>query len=228
MPLRQLNRKEREDIIIGAKAGDKSNTEMITESFLWLKANSYANLIHKKDNIYRDDYYQDCDVKIIQCIKELNEINYGALSSLVKISIKNLTENIVKRNKRYNHLNVICSNAVDENKADDRDDIHNFDNTIVSDMVVYESYDSFIKHQLSPKENDIFFSHIAGESFEHYAHKNGMKVESVKRIFRKAVNKIINKEQIRKFHCIVLIILVFLQNIRVYIDSVNVTELMVK
>jgi hypothetical protein len=83
-------------------------------------------------------------------------------------------------------------------------------------------------HQLSPKEKNIFFSHIKGEDFEDYAYKNAMKLESVKRIFRNALSKIANKEEIKKFHCIEVITLIFLKNRAVYMDLLNITDLMVK
>lgn len=228
MPLRQFSRKERVEIIIDAKEGDELKTEMIVESFGWLKKSCYKDLIHKKDKILKEDYYQECDVKIIQCIIALNEINYGSLSNLVEISIKRMTENFVRKNKRYNELNGVFSEEIDENKTDCRDGIHNFDNQVVSNIMVYESYEVIIKHQLSPKEKDIFFSHIIGESFENYAYKNAIKLESVKRMFRTALSKIENKDQIRKFHCIEVLALIVLKNIAVYMDLLNITDLMVK
>ncbi|MCH5138874.1 hypothetical protein JMF89_17045 [Clostridiaceae bacterium UIB06] len=228
MPLRQFSRKERVNIIIDAKEGDELKTQIIVESFGWLKKSCYKDLIHKKDKILKEDYYQECDVKIIQCIRALNEINYGALSNLVEISIKHMTENFVRKNKRYNELNVVCSEEIDENKPDYRECIHNFDNQIVSDMMVYRIYEDIIKHQLSPKEKDIFFSHIKGESFENYAYKNAMKLESVKRMFRTAVSKIGNKDQIRKFHYIEVLALIVLKNMAVYMDLLSIKDLIVK
>jgi len=228
MPLRVLSRKERELIIIGAKEGDQLKLKMILESFNWLKKAYYNKYIYEKDKISAEDYYQECDVKIARCIEVLNEINYGSLSSLVKVSIKNLTEDIIRKNKRQNKLDVISSDAMDKNKADYREHVHNFDNHIIGDMVVYESYSTNIRHQLSPRENDIFFSHIEGESFEAYADNNGMNLDSVKRIFRNAIKKIRNnKEQIKKFHCIELSILLFLKEKMEYMDLLYIAGLIV-
>lgn len=228
MPLKQLTKMERVDIIIGAKEGDRSKIQMILESFQWLKESYYKNFIYKKNYIPKNDYYQECDVKIMKCIKKLSEPSYGKLYSLVKKSISNLTIDIIRKSKRYRNLNIFCIEEIDENKDYYREEVHNFDNQVVSDIVVYESYDNNIKPRLSPKENDIFFSHIKGEALELYAYKNDMKLETVKRIFRNAVNKIVNKEQIKKFHCIEVITLIFVKNMAVYMDLLNITDLMVK
>ncbi|MBC2579077.1 helix-turn-helix domain-containing protein [Clostridium sp. DJ247] len=223
MPLTKLNEKEREKVIYKAKKGDKLCIQMIVDSFQGLIRNSYKELSYEKYHISQEDYTQECNVRIIECINKSTKKTYGQLRKFVETSIRNMTIDSI--NKNFNDFNIFIddiSYVLDKSHMLQE---HKFDDLVVSDMIVNESYDALIKDKLSKEEHKVLSSYISGQEFEDYASKKGIKTDSVKRTFRRAVNKIQNKEQIREFHCIVLMIFACIKNIRKYIDLADITEL---
>ena len=66
MTSQKTNCEEIENLLDGAKRGNKSNIQIITDSFLGLVKNNYKNLVHGKIDIELVDYIQECNVKIIE------------------------------------------------------------------------------------------------------------------------------------------------------------------
>lgn len=222
MAIIKLNRREQEKLIVGAKKGDKVKIEIIVGNFQGLVRNIYNRRIHNKVNISLDDFEQECNMKIIKCINEVTEENYCQLSSLIEISLEHKASNFIRDNLKYSMRQIPVENIISVCDRYNLSPEHKFDELIVSDMIADESYNTLIKNRLSKEEDKAFSSYIFGESLEDYAKERGVKKESVKRYIRNAVNKLVNKEQIKKFHCIAMISFIFLQNIWDYIDCMNI------
>ena len=225
MPLKKLSRKEREKLIADAKKGDKLKVGILIESFQGLKNDNYNHFIYRKANISKEEYEQECSMKIIECINEFSEKTYGQLSSLVKKSLKHYTFDFIEKNRNFDSLNILCEDTINDYKENTIDESYKFDDLVVSNMTVGYCYNNFIKVNLSREEDKVFSTYISGKSIHHYADVKGVKLESVKRTFRRAINKIINKEQIKEFYSIVIIIFIYLQKMWEYIDFMNITEL---
>lgn len=213
--LSKLSEKEMEKIIEYAKKGDKESITIIIENFQGLIVNNYKNRIKDKFNICMDDYTQECNLKIMKCIKEVAVNNYWQLSRLIKISLERKTSDFIKKNENFHNYNMLVEDMTYVYDKNNLSSDHKFDDLIVSDMIVSDSYNNFIKDKLSKEEDNVFSSHISGQCLTKYAEEKGVKVESVKRTLRRAVNKIVNKEQIKEFHCMAMIIFTLLKNIGV-------------
>jgi hypothetical protein len=94
MTSQKTNCEEIENILDGAKRGNKPSIQIITDSFLGLVKNNYKNLVRGKIDIELTDYIQECNVKIIECINKTNKKNYWQLTSLICKSLKHRTDDV--------------------------------------------------------------------------------------------------------------------------------------
>lgn len=221
--LNELTEKEQERFIKDAKKGDKLKQQIIIDNLDGLKKSSYREVSKENINIDWDDYEQECNLKIIECINNFKEKNYWQLCSLVEKSIKNKRVDFSKKSKHFNSLNIPYGDRMDIYALAEEE--QNFDDLIISNMATREICNTVIKNKLSKGEHRVFSSIILGHDYEEYASENGVKTESVKRIFRRAVIKVKSIEEIKEFQCIGLTIFILIQNISCYIDLPGIRAL---
>lgn len=220
MLIRKLSYEESEIIMEGAKKGDKLKIEMIVGNFQGLIIKNYNSLIYKQARIDFEDYTQQCYLKIMDCIKKTEEKNYWQLIRLIEKSIKYLTIDIRKKYNTLDNSNVFLGVRTDTYKYKDSVETCKFAENIISDMTVKYLYNNFIKDELSEKENNVFYLYISGKSMDKYAKEKGLKLDSVKRTLRRAMNKIRNIEQLKSFYTTLLTIFVFLNSMSDLIDLI--------
>lgn len=225
MLLKELSDKEMERLIKDAKKGDKKSIQIIIEKFQGLIMTSYKKWSLEESNIFPDDYMQECNVKIMECIEDVSENNYWRLASLIIKSLENKTVDFVEKNNNFDNYNVLVEDITSLCDGNNLNSEQKFDDLVVSNMIADDSYNSFIKDKLSKEEDKALSSHISGQSLIEYAKEKGVKVESVKRTLRRAMNKIVNKEQLKEFHCLITIAFAFLKDIWDYIISINIAEI---
>lgn len=218
MTLKKLNDARMESILEGAKKGDKSKIQIIVDNFQGLVKNSYDEDIYVKINIEWEDYRQECNLKIIECINSFKTKKYEQLCSLIEKSIKNKTVDFNKKNKHFNDFNILYGSNIDLYSLKNISGRSEFENTLVSNITLSESYNILIKDKLSKEENRVFRHVILGKKFEDYAEGKGVKLESVKRTFRRALNKIKKIKELKQFHCISLLIFAITQDMGSFID----------
>lgn len=218
--LSELTEKEQERFIKGAKEGDKVKVQVIIDNLRGLKVSCYKAISNENINIDWEDYNQECNVKIIECINNFKKKNYWQLCSLVEKSIKNRTLDFSKKNKHFNDLNIPYGDRMDIYALEKEE--QSFDDLIISNIATREICSTVIKNKLSKGELRVFLSIILGHGFEEYASKYGVKTESVKRIFRRAVIKLKNAKEIKQLQFIGLAILILIQNVGCYIDLVGI------
>lgn len=218
MTLKKLNDEKMESIVDGAKKRDKSKVQIIVDNFQRLIKNNYDGVIYEKANIEWEDYMQECNVKIIECIYISKRKNYGQLCSLIEKSIKNKTVDFSKKSKRFDNLNILYGSNADLYNLKNINERCEFEDTLISNITLSESYNILIKDKLSKEENRVFRHVIRGKKFEDYAEEKGVKLESVKRTFRRALNKIKKIKELKQFHCISMIVFTVIQDIGSYID----------
>lgn len=221
--LSELTEKEQERFIKGAKEGDKLKIQIIIDNLCGLKISSYKAISNENVNIDWEDYNQECNVKIIECINNFKKKNYWQLYKLVEKSIKNRTLDFSKKNKHFNDLNIPYGDRMDIYALGEEE--QNFDDLVISNMATHEICSTVIKKKLSKGEHRVFSSIILGHDFEEYASKNGVKTESVKRIFRRAVIKLKNTKEIKQLQFIGLVILILMQNVSYYVDLLGISAL---
>jgi DNA-directed RNA polymerase specialized sigma24 family protein len=222
MTSKKLKEKESESLIDGAKKGDKLKTQIIVQRFGGLIKNNYKNLIRGQVNIDLDDYTQECNLKIIECINKTSKKNYWQLTSLIETSLRNKTVDFKEKGRNFNNSNVPCGDRIDVYNAKKDDETHKFEDLILGDMTVEHIYNTFIKDRLSKEEKNVFCTYIFGEELEDYAKQRGVQIESVKRTVRRVVDKIRSIDQLKEYHYMTLIILVFLKNIQEFIEITDV------
>lgn len=213
----KLDQKETEELIDGAKKGEKSNIQTILEGFGGLVKNYYKNLIYGQVDIDLEDYTQECNLKIMDCINKTSDKNYWQLTSLIQITLRNKTVDL-KKDRHFNNFNILCGDRIDVYNAKKNDEIHKFEDLIVGDMTVDRIYNTHIKDRLSKEEKRLFSAYISGQELEEYAEGKAIKLESVKRTFRRLVDKIRNIDQLKNYHNMILIIFIFLKNIKKFIE----------
>lgn len=77
MTLEELNDERMESVVEGAKKGDKSKVQIIVDNFQGLIRHSYDESIYEKVNIGWEDYRQECNIKIIECINSFKKKKYS-------------------------------------------------------------------------------------------------------------------------------------------------------
>lgn len=226
MTISELNPKAQEKLLEEAKKGDKTKIQTIIENFRGLVRNMHNKRIRGKFDISLDDYEQECSMKIMECIDEVSKKNYWQLCSLIEISLERKTNDFIGKSKNYNKRNTPVEDIIYVCDKHNLSLESKFDDLIVSDMTAYDSYNTLIKNKLSKEEDKAFSAYIAGKSLDNYAKERGVKVESVKKNLRRAVSKIVNKKQIKEFHCISMVMFMFLQNIWEYVECINILMLL--
>lgn len=209
-----------DNLVDGAKKGDKFKRQIIVESFQGLIKNSFMEFIHEKVNIEWDDYCQECNMKIIECINCFKKKKYWQLCSLIEKSIKNRTFDFSRKNRNFDDANILCGDTIDLCNLKNINESCEFEDTVVGNITVRESYEIFIKDKLSREENMVFLYVMSGKKLEDYAKKKGVKLESVKRTFRRAMNKVRKIKELKQFHCIMIIIFTVTKDIGSYVDVV--------
>ncbi|WML32642.1 hypothetical protein [Clostridium sp. OS1-26] len=218
MTLKKLNDEKMESIVDGAKKRDKSKVQIIVDNFQRLIKSNYDGVINENVNIEWEDYMQECNMKIIECIYISKRENYGQLCSLIEKSIKNKTVDFSKKSKRFDNLNILYGSNIDLYNLKNINERCEFEGTLISNITLSESYNILIKDKLSKEENRVFRHVIRGKSLEDYSKEKGVKLESVKRTFRRALNKIKKIKELKQFHCISLLIFAIIQDIGSFID----------
>lgn len=217
----KLDQKETEELIDGAKKGEKSNIQIILKRFEGLVKNYYKNLIYGQVDIDLEDYIQECNLKIMDCINKTSNKNYWQLTRLIQITLRNKTADL-KKDRDFNNFNILCGDRIDVYNAKKTDETHKFEDLILGDMTVNRIYNTLIKDRLSKEGKKLFLAYISGQELEEYAMEKGVKLESVKRTFRRVLDKIRSIDQLKDYHNMMLIIFIFLRNIKKYIE---ITEL---
>ncbi len=218
MTSEELNDERMESVVEGAKKGDKSKVQIIVDNFQGLIKNSYDESIYVKVNIGWEDYRQECNVKIIECINSFKKKKYSQLCSLIEKSIKNKTVDFNKKNKHFNDVNILYGSNIDLYNLKNINERCEFEDTVVSNITMSESYNILIKDKLSKEENRVFLQVINGKKLEDYSKGKDVKLESVKRTFRRALNKIKKIKELKQFHCISLLIFAITQDMGSFID----------
>jgi RNA polymerase sigma factor (sigma-70 family) len=211
MSLRNLSETEGIKLVQAAKKGDKQKIQKIIESCETLIKSNYGRFINKKDSISFEDFKQECNLKVMECIRNFRKENYWQFCSLVEKSIKHNAIDFIKKNRNYNDFNVICEDTISDFRDNKIDEASNFENHVVSEIVAYESYDTLIKDKLSKRESHLLDSHISGQSLKEYAETNCIKIDTARKTLKNAISKIVNKEEIRAFHCLIIIIFIYIQ-----------------
>ena len=165
---------------------------------------------------------QECNLKIMECINDANNKNYWQLSSLIQRSLIHKTVDLKKRGRTYKDSNVFYEDGINVYNAENDKGTHKFEDLVLGDMTVDHIYNTFIKDRLSNEEKNIFCTYISGEELEDYAKKKGVKVATVKRTFRKVVDKIRSIDKLKEYHYMTLIMFVFLKHIQ---DFIEITDL---
>ncbi|MBV7273837.1 helix-turn-helix domain-containing protein [Clostridiaceae bacterium UIB06] len=199
--LKNEEAKKLEELIDGAKRGDKVNIEIIIKNFYGLIKSTYNNDIYDESRMEWEDYEQECKIKIIKCINEVSKKNYWQLFNLVEVSIRNITVDLGKKQRRFNDTNIPCGDRIDIYNLEKSCDNCQFEEQLVSDIVVSELYKTFIKDKLTKEENRVFCYFISGKRLKDYSERKGVQLESVKRTLRRAINKIKNIKELREIYC---------------------------
>ena len=226
MTLKKAKDKEVENLVYEAKKGNKAKILIIVENFQGLVINVYNKFIYDQVDVSLEEYMQECNLKIMECINDTNNENYWQLSSLIKRSLIHKTFDLKKRSRTYKDSNVFYEDGISVHNAENDKETHKFEDLILGDMTVEHIYNTFIKDRLSNEEKNIFCTYISGEELEEYAKKKGVKVQTVKRTFRKVINKIRRIDRLKKYHFMTLVICMFIKNIQDFIEITDLCGLM--
>lgn len=218
MTSKKTNCGEMESVLDRAKRGDKSAIQIITDKFLGLIINNYNNLVHEKIDIELEDYIQECNVKIIECINKTNKENYWQLTSMIEKSLRHKTSDVGEKISNFNKLNMLCENSIDDYRAKEIDKVHKFEDLVLGDMAVERICNTIINDKLSREEKRVFNLYISGLDLEEYAQGKGIMVKSVMKTLRSVICKIRSIEQLKNYHNMIFITLVFLKNMNTFVE----------